>query len=234
MSEALKRKIGYLPEERGLYQKMTVGEQLLFLAQLKNVEADTARRRIGDWMAPLELADWKDKKVEELSKGMQQKVQFIATVVHEPDLIILDEPFTGLDPINANLLKDIIIELKNRNKTVLFSTHRMEQVEMLCDNICLINKGRNILSGHLKEIKQRYGRNTIHLEYQGNLDFLKGSHQVQKIDDYGNYAEIQLQDGAQTQEVMKEVVSRVQVYKLELMTPSLNEIFIQEVGKSHE
>jgi ABC-2 type transport system ATP-binding protein len=234
LSEATKKKIGYLPEERGLYPKMKVDEQLLFLAQLKGVEAEAARQRIHAWLERMELVAWARKKVEELSKGMQQKVQFIATVAHEPDLIILDEPFTGLDPINVNLLKDIIIEMKKAGKTVLFSTHRMEQVERLCDNICLINKGEKVLDGNLKSIKQQYGKNTIMLEYEGHLDFLNGAPAIKKLDDYGNYAEIKLNDGANAQELMKTIMNNVKVYKFEMVEPSLNEIFIEKVGKSNE
>ncbi|MBI1747257.1 MAG: ATP-binding cassette domain-containing protein [Acidobacteria bacterium] len=234
MNEELKKRLGYLPEERGLYPKMEVAEQLLFLAQLKGIEQAKAKARIDGWLDRLELGAWKTKKVEELSKGMQQKAQFIATVAHDPDLIILDEPFAGLDPINVNSLKDIILEMKNQGKTILFSTHRMEQVEKLCDKISLINRGQDILSGDLRAIKQQYGKDTVMVEYEGSLAFLNGFAPIAKIDDYGNYAEIKLTDRAHAHEVLKKIVNEIKVYKFEMVEPSLNEIFIERVGSTHE
>jgi len=233
MREALKRRIGYLPEERGLYQKMKVYDQLLFLAQLKGLTPARAAQRLDEWLARMQFSEWKNHKVEELSKGMQQKVQFIATVAHDPDLIILDEPFAGLDPINAHLLEDIIVDLKKQGKTILFSTHRMEQVERLCDHICLVNRGTNILEGPLRAIKQQYRKNTILLEYQGSLAFLEGDPAVRRLDDFGTRAEVRLTEEADPHEFIRAVVARVQVYKFEIVEPSLNDIFIEKVGQSH-
>ena len=166
-------RIGYLPEERGLYRKMKVLDQLVFLAQLHGMSAHDARRRAADWCRRLEIADWMLKKVEELSKGMQQKIQFIAALMHDPDFIIMDEPFFGLDPVNSALLKDVLLEQKARGKTILFSTHRMDQVEKLCDRICLIDHGRAVLQGDLREIKRRWGRSNVQIAYEGDGRFLE-------------------------------------------------------------
>ena len=234
MDEAMKSKIGYLPEDRGLYPKMKVGEVLEFLAEIKGVPRSAAPAALDKWLAKFELAEWKDKKVEQLSKGMQQKIQFIATVVHDPDLIILDEPFGGLDPINTKLLKDVMLELRDGGKTIVFSTHRMEQVEMICDDICLINKGEAVLRGRLKDIKKEYGKNSILLEYEGSIDFLKGNPGIEKIDDYGRAAEIRLKETADPQEILKILAGRVRVGKFEIQEPSLNTIFIEKVGRSEQ
>ncbi len=226
-------RIGYLPEERGLYKKMKLGEQLAFLAELKGVPSPEANRRARHWCERLELTAWIDKKVEELSKGMQQKVQFIAGILHDPEFLILDEPFSGLDPANAVVLKDVLLELKGAGKTILFSTHRMDQVERLCDSISLVNQGRVVLEGELREIKSRFGRNHVQLEYEGNGDFLQQSELVQSFNNYGNYVEVRLAPGADAQELLKMVVTRSRVNKFELMEPSLEEIFIDTVGKQN-
>jgi len=173
MDDKMKSRVGYLPEDRGLYPKMRVGELLLFFAELKGIRGQEARNRIDSWLERFDLANWKFKKVEELSRGMQQKIQFIATMIHQPDLIILDEPFSGLDPVNTKLLKDIMLEMKNQGRTIIFSTHRMEQVEMISDNICLINKAEMILEGKLSDIKQQYGKNTVILDYDGDASFIR-------------------------------------------------------------
>src|SRR6266571_4191817 len=164
--------IGYLPEERGLYPRMKIREVLVFLAALKGLTEAEADRGARQWLERLELGEWVNKKINDLSKGMQQKVQFIAAVLHRPPILILDEPFTGLDPVNASLIKDIMLELRNQGSTIILSTHRMEQVEMMCDSICLINKGRNVLDGELQAIKRSYGKNTVQIEYTGDGDFL--------------------------------------------------------------
>jgi len=234
MDESMKAKIGYLPEDRGLYPKMKVGEVLEFLAEIKGVPRSAAPAALDKWLAKFELTEWKDKKVEQLSKGMQQKIQFIATVVHNPELIILDEPFGGLDPVNTKLLKDIMLELRDGGKTIVFSTHRMEQVEMICDDICLINKGEAVLRGRLQDIKKEYGKNTVVLEYEGSIDFLKGNPDIEKIDDYGRAAEIRLKEKADPQDVLKILAGRVRVGKFEIQEPSLNTIFIEKVGRSEQ
>ena len=164
--------VGYLPEERGLYPKMKVREVLIFLAKLKGMSAVDASAQIGAWLERLDLAAWSEKKINDLSKGMQQKVQFIAAVAHRPPLLILDEPFTGLDPVNATSIKDIMLELRAQGSTIILSTHRMEQAEMMCDAICLIDRGRSVLAGDLRAIKQSYGKNTVRIEYTGDGNFL--------------------------------------------------------------
>ncbi|MBU1337903.1 MAG: ATP-binding cassette domain-containing protein, partial [Acidobacteria bacterium] len=185
MDEAMKSRIGYLPEDRGLYPKMKVGELLLFLAEIKGVRGAAARDTIDRWIRKFDLVDWKGKKVEELSKGMQQKVQFIVTMLNDPELIILDEPFGGLDPVNTKLLKDIMLGMKAEGRTIVFSTHRMEQVEMICDDICLISKGEKVLDGKLTAVKKAYGKNTIFLDYEGDGAFIEGLEGIASVDDYG-------------------------------------------------
>jgi ABC-2 type transport system ATP-binding protein len=231
MDEDMKKRIGYLPEERGLYPKMKVGELLLFLAELKGLHGQDARTKIDRWLKRLDLAEWKFKKAEELSRGMQQKIQFIATVIHQPDLIILDEPFGGLDPVNTKLLKDIMLEMKKQGNTIIFSTHRMEQVEMISDNICLINKAEKVLEGNLNWIKQQYGKNTIVLDYIGDASFIKDIPEVEKIDDYGKFMEIKLKEQTDSQELLKRLVDKLTINKFEVREPSLNAIFIDKVGE---
>ena len=234
IDEEMKEKIGYLPEDRGLYPKRKVGELLLFLAELKGLSGQKARAQIDHWLERFDLIDWKLKKVEELSRGMQQKVQFIATVVHSPELIILDEPFSGLDPVNTKLLKDIMLEMKTDGKTIIFSTHRMEQVEMVCDNICLINRAEMVLEGNLNQIKQQYGKNTILLDYEGDAGFIKNFDEVSKIDDYGKYMEIKIKEQADPQLLLNRVVGQIRVNKFEVREPTLNAIFIEKVGVQDE
>lgn len=234
MDEAMKERIGYLPEDRGFYPKMKVGEHLLFLAELKGMAKVPARERIETWLKRMDLTDWKDKKVEELSRGMQQKLQFIATVIHQPDLIILDEPFSGLDPVNTKLLKDIMLEMKKEGRTVIFSTHRMEQVEMICDNICLINKAERVLEGNLSQIKKQYGKNTVVLDYEGEGGFIRHLPEIDKLDDYGKFMEIQLKEGADPQVLLPKLVGKIRVNKFEIREPTLNAIFIEKVGARDE
>ncbi len=227
--EHLKR-IGYLPEERGFYKRMKLGEHLVLLAELQGVPANEARRRATEWCNRLQLSEWFDKKVEELSKGMQQKAQFIASVLHDPELLILDEPFSGLDPANAVVLKDVLLELKKAGKTILFSTHRMDTVERLCDAICLVNRGKSVLEGELRSIKSRYGKNNVQMEYEGDGAFLQSSELVQSFNNYGNYVEVKLRPGADPQALLQSAMNRVRLNKFELVEPSLEEIFIDVVG----
>jgi ABC-2 type transport system ATP-binding protein len=223
--------IGYLPEERGLYTRMKVREVLVFLAALKGLSETEARRRVDDWLERFELASWADRKVIDLSKGMQQKVQFIVAVVHRPPLLILDEPFTGLDPINAALVKDIMLDLRRQGATVILSTHRMEQVEMMCDSICLINKGRSVLDGELGAIKRSYGKNTLRIEYTGDGDFLNRPSLIQSVNHFGAVTEVKLAPGADPQELLRAAVaSGARVNHFELVEPPLNDIFIEKVG----
>jgi ABC-2 type transport system ATP-binding protein len=224
------RRVGYLPEERGLYKRMKVRDVLVFLAEVRGVSAAEAGRRTQQWCERLEIAEWLPKKVEELSKGMQQKIQFIAALLHEPEFIIMDEPFGGLDPVNAGLLKDVLLELKQRGRTILFSTHRMDQVEKLCDSICLVNHGRSVLEGNLREIKARYGKNNVHIAYEGDGNFLEEGPLVASANDYGNYVEVQLKPGVDAQDLLRLAASRARVTRFELSEPSLEQIFIEVVG----
>src|ERR1044072_1428909 len=229
----LQHRIGYLPEERGLYKKMTIGDQLIFFANLKGLDSREAARRVDEWLARLELSDWKTKKPPDLSKGMQQKVQFIVTAIHDPDVLILDEPFSGLDPVSVNILKSVILDLKARGKTIIFSTHQMEQVEQMCDDICLINHATKVLGGKLKEVKSRFGRNTVIIDFEGDDSFLTPD-LVKRHNRFPNYSEILLNEGANAQEILRRALaSGAQVHRFELVEPSLNEIFIESVtGKS--
>lgn len=230
MDEEMKERVGYLPEDRGLYPKMKVGELLLFLAEIKGLKRSDARKEIDFWLERFDLSDWKSKKVEELSRGMQQKLQFIVTVIHEPELIILDEPFSGLDPVNTKLFKDIMLEMKKKGRTIVFSTHRMEQVEMICDNICLINKAERVLEGNLSQIKKQYGKNTVILDYDGEADFIKNFPEIEKIDDYGKFMEIKLKETSSPQDLLPKLVGKISINKYEVKEPTLNAIFIEKVG----
>ena len=225
--------LGYLPEERGMYRKMKVGEVLLFLTALKEMNKSEAKKEIDYWLERLELMDWKKKKVEELSKGMQQKLQFIGTILHKPKLLILDEPFMGLDPINTNLIKNILLELKEKGTTIIFSTHLMESAEKLCDEIFLINKGRNVLSGKLGEVKKRFGKENVIIEFEGKDDFLKQSDLIKNFDNYGNYVEVQLKKDADAQILLQEAMKMARIRKFEIKEPSLHDIFIETVGNSN-
>ncbi len=228
--EHLKR-VGYLPEERGLYRKMKLQEHLVLLGELKGLSKNEALKRTNSWCERLELADRLDKKVEELSKGMQQKVQFIGALLHDPDLIIMDEPFSGLDPSNAVVLKDVLLELKRAGKSILFSTHRMEQAERLCDSICLVSHGKAVLEGQLAQIKAGYGHRNVQLQYDGKDGFLNDPALVESKNDYGNYVEVRLRPEADPQDLLKLVAGRTRITRFEIMEPSLEEIFIEVVGK---
>jgi ABC-2 type transport system ATP-binding protein len=231
LTEKAQDLIGYLPEERGLYNRMEVRKIVVFLGALKGLTEAEAERRTDEWLERFELTKWAKKKLIDLSKGMQQKVQFIAAVIHRPTLLILDEPFSGLDPVNAVLIKDIMLELRKQGATIILSTHRMEQVEMMCDSICLIHKGRNVLYGDLREIKKSYGKNTLRLECPGNSDFLNHSMLVENVNHFGEVVEAKLRPGADPQEILKAAVAQgVRINRFELVEPPLNDIFIEKVG----
>lgn len=230
MSDALKSRIGYLPEERGLYQKMKVGELLKFMGELRGLTVNEAKLKGNEWLSKFDLTDWAEKKVEELSKGMQQKLQLISTFIHNPDLIILDEPFSGLDPVNVNLVKNIMLELKEQGKAIMFSTHIMEAAEKLCDEILMINHGKKALDGELQQIQTKHGKNSLHLEYEGDGAFIKSLPMIDKFDDYGNYIEVRLKDGFKPNDFLKAVIDKVQVSKMQSQKSSLNEIFISLAG----
>ena len=221
--------VGYLPEERGLYRKMKVLDQLVFFGQLHGLAAEEARRRAVDWAGRMEIADSLAKKTEELSKGMQQKIQFIATLLHDPGLIVMDEPFSGLDPINAVLVERTLLDLKAQGRAILFSTHRMDQVEKLCDSICLINNGEAVLAGNLREIKSRYERNHVIVEFEGGSAFLN-SEEIAEAKNFSGHAEIQLKPHGDAQKLLREATAMAAIYRFELVEPSLEEIFIETVG----
>jgi len=225
-------KIGYLPEERGLYKKMEIGEQMLYLAQLKGLSRLEAAKRIKFWFEKMEMQDWWKKKVEDLSKGMQQKVQFVATVLHEPELIILDEPFSGFDPVNAELIKNEILELNQKGSTIIFSTHRMESVEELCDHIALLHKSRKILDGSVKSIKNAYRNNSFKIGTSKILNtndaktFELLKHQA--LEESQEYT-LKLKEGFSTNDLLQEILPQAGILHLEEVIPSINEIFIQNV-----
>jgi ABC-2 type transport system ATP-binding protein len=225
-------KIGYMPEERGLYKKMKVGEQLLYLAQLKGLSNVEARKEIDYWLTKFEIKDWWNKKIEDLSKGMQQKIQFIATVVHRPSLLILDEPFTGLDPINTTLIKDEIKELNASGISIIFSTHRMEQVEEMCDHIVLINRGKNVLQGEVQEVKSRYKNNIYRLETDGTLPEDFAAHfDIVSIDK--NAVTIRIVDDQKSNEPLHYLLQKgIRVRSFQEILPTFNEIFIKRVAET--
>lgn len=226
LNDTLKSKIGYLPEERGLYPKMKVERLLAFLGELNGLSAGETKTIVDEWLERFDLASSREKKVEELSKGMQQKLQFISTIMHNPDLIILDEPFSGLDPVNVNLLKDIMLVLKNNGKAIMLSTHMMETAEKLCDQVLMINKGKKVLDGSLEEIQKTYGKNSFHLSYNGNGSFIKTLPMVKKLDDYGKYVEVELDETAKASDLLRAVLDKVEITALQSQKSSLNEIFI--------
>jgi len=229
LSEATKNRVGYLPEERGLYRKVRVLETLVYLASLKGLGVRAARSRAEELLQRVDMLPHKDKKVEELSRGMGQIIQFLVTIIHDPQLLILDEPFAGLDPVNTKLLKEIILELKSQGKAIILSTHMMNEVEVLCDRILMINEGRTVLYGELAEIKSRYRNNSVFLEFDGVLGEIEG---VLGKKDHGEYVELFLDGETPPQKILEQLASHgVSVNRFEVSTPSLNEIFLQVVEK---
>jgi ABC-2 type transport system ATP-binding protein len=228
-------RIGYLPEERGLYPKMRVLDVLVFLAEAKGVSRRLARTRALEWLERLGLGDWRLRKVSELSKGMQQKVQFISTVLHDPELVILDEPFSGLDPVNSQVLRDTVVDYRRRGKTVLFSTHIMEHAEKLCDRLCIIARGRKLVDGTLAEVKQTHGGRHVIVAFDGGQgrarEIFQDRRLVDKIEDFGQQAELELATGADPQEILRALVeSGARLSRFELASPSLHKIFVDLVG----
>ena len=229
-------RIGYLPEERGLYKKMEIGEQMIYLARLKGLSRDEAIKRLKTWFAKLGMETWWKMKIEELSKGMQQKAQFVATVLHEPDLIILDEPFTGFDPVNAEVIKEEILELNRKGATILFSTHRMESVEQLCDAIALLDKSKKILDGSITDIKNTYRNNVYLVEYIGEKIEFNGAQPFDLVDELTGHNDshtirIKLKNSASSNEVLQYLLPQTQINMLQEVIPSMNEIFIETVNK---
>jgi ABC-2 type transport system ATP-binding protein len=229
----LQDRIGYLPEERGLYKKMKVGDQIKFFAALKNVRANEADQRMNRWLARLKLAEWKNKKASELSKGMQQKVQFVNAIIHEPDLLILDEPFSGLDPVNVEVLKEVILELRAAAKTIIFSTHQMEVAEKICDDICLINRSRKILEGSIREVKRGFSRNAVALRLVGGDGVLENRALISKVQRHSDGIEVLLAEASTAQALLKELIAaNVTIERFEMIEPSLHDIFIEKVTES--
>ncbi len=233
VSPRTQQMIGYMPEERGLYKKMKVGEQLIYLARLKGLSKAEAKEAIGYWIDRFDAREYLPKKVGELSKGMSQKIQFIATIAHDPDIYIFDEPFSGLDPINSETLKEIVLELRENGKTILLSTHRMERVEQMCDDICLFNKGRTVLKGNLRGIKQSFGKNTVNLEFEGDASFLDDLENVRINNRSKNFAEIRVLNGSSPQRILKKAIERTEIYTFKQVEPSLQEIFVSTVGEDN-
>ena len=231
MSADLQDRIGYLPEERGLYKKMKIVDQLRYFAALKDVPRALADKRIDQWLERMGLGEWKNKKTTDLSKGMQQKIQFISTVLHDPDLLILDEPFSGLDPVNVEFMIEVLAEFKTQHKTIIFSTHLMETAERLCNDILLINKSKKVISGSLREVKASYGRNLIALRAVGGEIVLADRSLVKKAAEHSDEIEIELADGADAQVLLKKLIENGAVIsKFEKVEPSLNDIFIEQVS----
>ena len=227
--------IGYMPEERGLYKRMKVGEHLMYLAQLKGLSKQDARRAIESWFERLQIKDWWNKKVEELSQGMQQKIQFIATVVHKPMLLILDEPFSGLDPVNTELLKDEIMRLREEGATIIFSTHRMEQVEEICERIVLINRGKKILEGEVSDIRQEYKENLFEIRYQGQLDLSFESEVQAIVENKPGRLVIKLEREEDSNALLRRLLDQgIYLQSFKEILPSLNEIFIKTVNEKTE
>ncbi|MCP5063098.1 MAG: ATP-binding cassette domain-containing protein [Ignavibacteriae bacterium] len=235
VGQEFKNKVGYLPEERGLYKKMKVLDTLLFFAEIKGVTGKDVERKALDYLERFDLLDRKDSKIEDLSKGNQQKIQFISTVLHDPEFIILDEPFSGLDPINTNLLKEIILEKKQEGKVIILSTHLMDFAEKMCDHIAMIDHGRIILNGSLQEIKSNYSQQNVSLAYNGDISFLNNNPIIEKISDYGNTTGIKVKDSSQIQQLLKLLVdNKVEVKNFNANDISLQEIFIELAGNEED
>jgi ABC-2 type transport system ATP-binding protein len=227
--KGLRNRIGYMPEERGLYQKMIVEELLVFMAELKGIKPAESKKRMIPWLEKLGLAGWHKKKANELSKGMQQKIQFIQTLLHDPEILILDEPMSGLDPVGTNVMRDAMIELSRAGKTLIVSSHQMATVEQMCDRVALINKGEKVLDGRVSEIKASYGKNTLILAYEGDGAFLTSLPGVLAVSDHGRYAELKLGPGADPQAILRAAAEKLRVSRFEVVEPSLHDIFIERV-----
>lgn len=233
VSAKMQNNIGYLPEERGLYKRLKVIEQLQYFGKLKGLSHTDATKRAKMWLHEFGAKGWEQKKIQELSKGMQQKVQFISTILHDPEVLILDEPFAGFDPINTELLKTIILDLKKAGKTLILSTHVMSQVEELCDDICLINKGKAVLEGNVRDIKTSYGRDSGVIEFEGDDSFLNELEEIKILSKTSNRAEFRMSEDIDSSEILKKAMEKSKVLKFELTEPSLHEIFIDTVSSSN-
>jgi ABC-2 type transport system ATP-binding protein len=231
IGQDFKNKVGYLPEERGLYKKMKVLETLLFFAELKGKSGKTVQKKAKEYLERFDLKDRMNSKIEDLSKGNQQKVQFISTILHDPEFLILDEPFSGLDPINTNLLKEIILEKKSEGKVIIFSTHLMDFAEKMCDHLAIIDKGKIILEGSLNELKQKYAKSNVSLSFEGDLSFLKNHSMIDKIENFGNTTGIRVKSPEQIQDLLKLLVqNNITIKKFDANDISLHEIFVEVAG----
>jgi ABC-2 type transport system ATP-binding protein len=230
--EQAKDRIGYMPEERGLYRKMTTRSVLAYFGAIKGVTSDELDRRVPEWLERVDLAKWADKKVEELSRGMHQKLQFAVTAINDPELLILDEPFSGLDPINTDLLRDIILEMRQEGKTIIFSTHVMHEAEKLCEFILLVNKGKVVLDDRLDRIRSRQKSDIVSVELEGETSFIRELPLVVNVVPDGNRLDITLERDAEPQDLLRALMDRVRVQAFEVKVPSLHEIFVDLVGKS--
>jgi ABC-2 type transport system ATP-binding protein len=231
LTPKLQDKIGYLPEERGLYKKIKVIEQLEYFGQLKGLSKKEANHNAKKWLEKIGASGWDNKKIEELSKGMAQKIQFVSTVLHNPPFMIFDEPFSGFDPINTELIKNIMLEMKSEGKTIILSTHQMYQVEQICDEILMIDQGKVVLSGALRDVKKNYGKNHLVIEYYGNSDFLQQISKEKILDYSNNRVELKIDNYEEAQEILKMAMTDNQITKFSVEEPSLNEIFIEIVSK---
>jgi ABC-2 type transport system ATP-binding protein len=231
VGQSFRDSVGYLPEERGLYKKMKVLETILFFAELKGKTGSDVRKKAEEYLDQFQLLDRKNHKIEDLSKGNQQKIQFISTIIHDPEFIILDEPFSGLDPINTNLLKDIILDLKKQGKVIIFSTHLMDFAEKMCDHIALVHEGKLLLNGNLSEIKKNYSKKNISLVYEGDISFLKNHESIEKMEDFGNFTGIKMREENASQDILKLLVkNNIFVKKFDANDISLHEIFVEMAG----
>ena len=231
---AARDRIGYMPEERGLYPRMVLEEQLVFMAAIKGVPPALATKRLLPWLERLSLADWRKRKTNELSKGMQQKAQFIATVLHEPDVLIVDEPMSGLDPVGTDVMRDVLLDMRRAGTTIVLSSHQMETVERLCDRVALIDGGVKVLDGAVSEVKARHGKNTVALAFEGDGSFIEGLPGVAKVTDHGQYLEVRLEAGADPQPLLKEASQRLRLRRFEIVEPSLHDIFVETVTRHRE
>ncbi|MFD1739105.1 ABC transporter ATP-binding protein [Bacillus salitolerans] len=225
--------VGYLPEERGLYPKMKVKDQLVYLGRLRGMDKQTIIKEVAYWLERFNVPEYENKKVEELSKGNQQKIQFIASVIHRPKLLILDEPFSGLDPVNVEQLKSAVIDLKNNGTSIVFSSHRMEHVEELCEHLCIMHRGKPVVHGSLKEIKRSFGRKNVSIEADFDLSFLHELQGVRKVTERSNGITLQIGDESISERIFEQLHGKGFVRKFELEEPSLNDIFIEKVGASY-
>ena len=226
---AARDRIGYMPEERGLYPRMVLEEQLVFMAAIKGVPRKEAEKRLTPWLERLSLVEWRKRKTNELSKGMQQKAQFIATVLHEPEVLIMDEPLSGLDPVGTDVMRDAMLDLRRGGTTIVLSSHQMDTVERLCDRVALINRGEKILDGAVSEVKARHGKNTVVLAFDGDGSFIESLPGVAKVTDYGQYLEVRLRDGQDPQPLLREAAARLRLRRFEIVEPSLHDIFVETV-----